>query len=188
MKLQPRQMIGLVAIVVFGGGMLFRLTQPSEREIMERRIASLPTISPSMEPLELPRVEIPVTGPIAPPITLNSGGGTADSSKIYELTGIDYFARGTQAAKDDLYCGGLLGAEFSVRVQDSHPDKASMLLRDSQALDRAGLDKLIAEGVTTEQASAGYTLAYADKAETDYNASTPRISVADCTARAAALN
>lgn len=71
MKLQPRQMIGLVAIVVFGGGMLFRLTQPSEREIMERRIASLPTISPSMEPLELPRVEIPVTGPIAPPITLN---------------------------------------------------------------------------------------------------------------------
>ena len=42
MKLKPRQMIGLVAIVVFGGGMICASTQPSEREVMEQRLASLP--------------------------------------------------------------------------------------------------------------------------------------------------
>ncbi len=188
MKLQPRQMIGLVAIVVFGGGMIFRLTQPSEREIMEKRLASLPRIEVPTQTLELPRVDIPTVGPVAPPIALNSGGGTTDTRKIYELNGVDHFVGGSQAAKDDLYCGGVLGVEFGERIKDTHPDKASLILRDHQALARAGLDKLIAEGVTTEQASAGYTLAYADKAGEDYAAGTLRIPVADCTARAAALN
>ena len=188
MKLQPRQMIGLVAIVVFGGGMIWRATQPSEREIMEKRIASLPRIEVPESALEFPRVDIPDIAPVAPPSVLNSGGDPTDTRKIYELSGIDYFAKGSQAAKDDLYCSGVLGAEFSERIKDTHPDKASMILRDHQALDRAGLDKLIAEGVTTEQASAGYTLAYADKTGEDYTAGKLRIPVADCTARAAALN
>jgi hypothetical protein len=188
MKLQPRQMIGLAAIVVFGGLMIFRFTQPSEREIMEQRLASLPRVSPPTQTLELPRVDIPVTDLSAPSTALGNGGGSPDTRKIYELSGIDHFAGGSQAAKDDLYCGGVLSAEFSERIKDSHPDVASMLLRDSQALDRAGLDKLIAEGVTTEQASAGYTLAYADKAEIDFAAGKLRVPVADCTARAAALN
>lgn len=188
MKLQPRQMIGLVAIVVFGGGMIWRTTQPSEREIMEKRIASLPRIEVPESALEFPRVEIPDVAPIAPRSTLNSAGGATDTGKIYDLSGIDYFAKGSQAAKDDLYCSGVLGAEFNERIKDSHPDKASILLRDHQALDRAGLDKLIAEGITTEQASAGYSLAYADKTGQDYAAATLRIPVADCSARAAALN
>ena len=188
MKLHPRQMIGLVAIVVFGGGMIWRATQPSEREIMEKRIASLPRIEVPQSTLEFPRVEIPDVGPVAPPSALNSAGSSTDTSKIYELSGIDYFAKGSQAAKDDLYCSGVLGAEFSERIKDSHPDKASILLRDNQALDRAGLDKLIAEGVPTKPASAGYTLAYTDKTSEDYAAGELRISVADCTARAAALN
>jgi hypothetical protein len=152
---------------------------------MEQRLASLPSISvPAMElpPLQL---DLPT---ITDPVALGAGGGTPDTRKIYELSGIDYFAKGSQAAKDDLYCSGVLSAEFGVRINDSHPDKASLLLRDHQALDRAGLDKLIAEGETTEQASAGFSLAYGDKAETDYVANTLRISVADCTARAAALN
>ena len=34
MKLKPTQIVGVVAIIVFGGGMIFRMTQPSEREIM----------------------------------------------------------------------------------------------------------------------------------------------------------
>lgn len=187
MKLQPRQLIGLAAIVVFGGGLIFRLTQPSEREIMERRLASLPTISVPDTPLPQLNLDLPT---INPPETVlgNGGAATTDTSKIYELSGVDYFAKGSQAAKDDMYCSGVLSAEFNVRINDSHPDKASMILRDHEALDRAGLNKLIAEGVTTEQASAGYSLAYSDKAQTDYDAKALRISVADCTARAAALN
>ena len=192
MKLNSRQIIGVFAIVVFGGGMIWRMTQPSEREIMEQRLNSLPRLNDTIGNVDLPplQLDLPtVTGPDAPATVLNgSGETTVDTRKIYELSGIDYFAKGSQAAKDDLYCAGVLSAEFDVRIKDSHPDKASMILRDQQALDRAGLDKLIAEGVTTENASAGYMLAYTDKAGEDYAAGSLRIPVADCTARAAALN
>ena len=54
--------------------------------------------------------------------------------------------------------------------------------------DSKRLARLVAEGVTTEQASAGFSLAYADKAEKEHTANTLRIPVADCSARAAALN
>lgn len=190
MKLQPRQIIGLAAIVVFGGGMIFRLTQPSEREIMEKRLASLPRIEVPEPKIDLPPLRLDVPALTAPDSVRGTSvaGTTTDTHKIHELSGIDYFARGSQAAKDDLYCAGILSAEFNVRINDSHPDKASMILRDHEALDREGIKKLIAEGVTTEQASASYTLAYADKAQTDYDAKALRISVEDCTRRAAALN
>lgn len=187
MKLQPRQIIGLFAIVVFGGGMIWRATQPSEREIMEKRLASLPSFSaPAME---LPPLNLTVPTPV-PPLDLNApASGTPSDTPIW-MTGDhpDYFNVGSQAAKDDMYCSGVLSAEFSVRINDSHPDKASLLLRDHEALDTAGLAKLVAEHVTTEQASAGFSLAYADKAKKDYDAGALRIPVAECTTRAAALN
>ena len=184
MKLQPRQIIGLVAIAVFGGGLIFRLTQPSEREIMEQRIASLPTITTTMP--ELPPLDLTV--PVAP-LDLNAPASSSAFDTPVWMIGDhpDYFNVGSQAAKDDMYCSGVLGAEFNVRIKDSHPDLASLLLRDHQALDRAGLDKLIAEGTTRQEASAGFSLAYGDKGEKDLAANTLRISVADCTARAAAL-
>lgn len=186
MQLKPRQLIGLAAIAVFGSMLVFRLTQPSEREIMEKRLASLPTIT--VPAPELPPLQLDIPTITAPDTVLGTNtSGTTDTRKIYELSGIDYFAKGSQAAKDDMYCSGVLSAEFAVRINDSHPDLASILLRDHQALDRAGIDKLVAEGVTTEQASAGYSLAYGDKAEADYAANTLRIPVAACTARAAAL-
>ena len=183
MKLQPRQVIGLFAIVVFGGGLIFRLSQPSEREIMEKRIASLPRI-------EIPAPEMPPLNLSMPTPDLNApASGTASDTPVWMIGDHpDYFNVGSQTAKDDMYCSGVLGAEFSVRINDSHPDKASLLLRDHEALDKAGIAKLIAEGITTEQASAGFSLAYADKAGKDHAANTLRISVADCAARAAALN
>jgi len=189
MKLQPRQIIGLVAIVVFGGGMIWRATQPSEREIMESRLASLPHIEIPAPKLDLPPLQLDIPTITPPDTGLGTGGdATTDTRKIYEMNGVNYFAMGSQAARDDMYCSGVLSAEFNVRINDSHPDKASMILRDQEALDRAGLTKLVAEGVTTEPASAGYSLAYRDKAQTDYDAKALRISVDDCTRRAAALN
>jgi hypothetical protein len=193
LKLKPRQIIGLAAIVVFGGMMIFRLTQPSEREIMEKRLASLPSFTvPASElpPLQLdvPTVTVPTITAPDTVLRTDAGASSTDTRRIYELTGVDYFANGSQAAKDDLYCSGVLSAEFSVRINDSHPDLASIILRDHRALDEAGIAKLIAEGITTQEASAGYSLAYGDKAETDYKAGALRIPVAACTARAAALN
>ncbi len=186
MKLQSRQIIGLMAIIVFGGGLIFRLTQPSEREIMEKRVASLPHIEVP-EP-KLPALDLYIPTVTMPDVNAPDTGGATDTRKIYELSGTDYFAGGSQAAKDDMYCSGVLSAEFKARINDSHPDKASLILRDHEALDQAGINKLIAEGVTTEQASSGYSLAYGDKAQTDYDAKALRISVEDCSQRAAALN
>jgi hypothetical protein len=190
MKLKPRQVIGLVAIVVFGGAMIFRMTQPSEREIMEQRLASLPSVSQSLDTtVEFPAmapVEIPaLTGPAAPALGDGTAGG--DDRPIWELSGIDHHALGSQAAKDDLYCGGVLSAEFDAIKATAHPDQMSMLLRDSQALDGAGVAKLKAEGHATDSTWAGFSLAWGDKALKDYQAGTLRLSVADCTARAAAL-
>ena len=186
MKLQPRQIIGLFAIVVFGGGLIFRLTQPSEREVMEKRLASLPRMEVTAR--EMPPLNLTMPTPVAPLDLSAPATGSGSDTPIWMMGDApDYFNLGSQAAKDDMYCSGVLSAEFSVRINDSHPDKASLLLRDHQALDRAGIDKLIAEGVTTEQASAGFSLAYGDKAGKDYAANTLRIPVADCSARAAAL-
>jgi hypothetical protein len=148
---------------------------------MAQRLASLPSISvptelPSMPPVELPSLTMPTT-------TLN---GDASEKALWELSGIDWYNTGSQAAKDDLYCAGVLGAEFEATKADLHPDKMSILIRDGQALDEAGIAKLQAEKAI-DNSGAGAVLAWADKAAKDYAANTLRISVADCTRRAAAL-
>jgi hypothetical protein len=189
MKLKPRQIIGLVGIFVFGGIMIMRITQPSEREIMAERLASLPTVRAPVEMPDLPPVNIPsINGPTAPESVLNSGAAADDGRPIWEMTGVDYFNIGSQGAKDDLYCAGVLGAEFTVVIATAHPDAASLVLRDSEALEAAGVTKLKAEGHATDNSWAGFTLAWADKAQKDYTNKTPRLSVADCTARAKSLS
>lgn len=182
MKLHPRQVIGLAAIVVFGGGMIWRMTQPSESEIMAQRIASLPRLNDTIQIPDLPPVNLQsYTVPAEP--TLSADGG---DKAIWELSGIDYYSIGSQAAKDDLYCAGVLRAEFEAVKADVHPEKMSILIRDSQALDDAGLARLKAENAVTDN-GAGASLAWTDKAAKDYAASALRISADDCTKRALAL-
>ncbi len=189
MKLKPRQIIGLAAIVVFGGMLVMRLTQPSEREIMAERLASLPPISAPLDMPALPPVNIPsTTGPTAPESVLNSGASADDGRPVWELSGVDYFSLGSQTAKDDLYCSGVLGAEFAALISTSDPDKASLVLRDSEALERSGLARLRAEGHVNDTNWAGFTLAYADKAQKDYDAKAMRLSAADCTTRVKSLS
>jgi len=188
MKLNSRQIIGLAAIVVFGAAAIWRFTQPSEREIMERRLASLPSLSalldmPEFTTPSLPPVSIPTAPDLAPGNTDMSGS----DRPIWELSGIDYFNIGSQAARDDLYCAGVLNAEFNATVSTAHPDKSSLLLRDSQALEAAGVDKLKAEGHATDDTWAGFTLAWDDKAGKDHAGNALRLTAADCTARANAL-
>jgi hypothetical protein len=181
MKLKPRQLIGLVAIVVFGGGLIWRAMQPSEREVMEQRLASLPSISAPTDLPALPPVTLP---PLTTP-TVTTGHPEGDKA-LWELSGIDYFTLGSQAARDDLYCAGVLSAEFEAIKAGGHPDRMSILIRDSRALDDAGLAKLKAENAI-DNAGAGASLAWADRAARDYDANALRLSVADCTQRAAAL-
>jgi hypothetical protein len=180
-RLKPRQVIGLVAIVVFGGIMAMSLPQPGEREIMEQHLASMPSIS------------VPTDIPALPPVNLpsltasTSATGKADEKAIWELSGVDYDNLGSQAAKDDLYCAGVLRAEFEAIKADAHPDRMSILLRDGQALDEAGIARLKSEKAI-EDAGSGASVAWGDKAAKDHAADALRIPVAACTQRAAALS
>jgi hypothetical protein len=179
MKLKPTQIVGLVAIVVFGGGMIFRLTQPSEREIMEQRMASLPRV-------EIPAVEIPIPDlQYTTPTTLGSGALPTLSAPV-ELA-INYTAVGSQDARDDLYCDAALNAEFDKVVATGNPDASSALLKESSRLRGAGLAKLRTEGASTGDDWAFFTSAYRDLATPDHAAGKLRIAVAACKARAAAL-
>jgi hypothetical protein len=183
MKLKPRQVIGLAAIAVFGGIMIMRFTQPSEREVMEQRLASLPSISVPTEIPALPPVTLPS---LTRPSTLGDTAAASDKA-IWEMSGIDYYNLGSQAARDDLYCAGVLRAEFDAIKTDAHPDRMSILLRDGLALDEAGIARLKAEKAIDES-GAGASLAWGDRAAKDYAANALRLSTAACTQRAAALS
>ncbi|MFT3722641.1 MAG: hypothetical protein QM773_03555 [Hyphomonadaceae bacterium] len=183
MKLTRTQIVGLVAIVVFGGGMIFRLTQPSEREIMEKRLASLPRIdipAPEFPPLDLPAIPSVTPPTIALDSTAPSGSYTPPAEK-------DYLAIGSQAAKDDFYCSGVLGAEFDVKIKTDHPDKVAPLLDMQKKLDSAGVEKLKAEKVSDGEDWAYFTSAYRDRTNADYAGKTLRIPVEACVARATPL-
>ena len=144
MKLKPTQIVGLIAIVVFGGGMVFRMTQPSEREIMEQRLAALPRV-------EIPAPEFPmpdlssINTTVTPPTSV-LGSGTTPAPAVPET---DYTVLGSQDARDDLYCAGVLSAEFDVKIKTDHPDKVVPLIEMQKSLDSAGIKKLRAEGNRT---------------------------------------
>lgn len=180
-SLKPRQVIGLVAIVVSGGIMVISLTQPGEREIMEQRLASMPSTSAPTEIPALPPVNLPAF--TASRSTTGADGETA----ISELSGVDYDNLGSQAAKDDLYCAGVLRAEFEAIKADAHPDRISILLRDGQALDEAGIARLRSEKAIAD-AGAGASLAWGNKAAKDHAANALRIPVAACMQRATTLS
>ncbi|MEZ6029850.1 MAG: hypothetical protein R3C46_08865 [Hyphomonadaceae bacterium] len=179
MKLKPRQLIGLGAIVIFGGILIFRLTQPSEKEIMEQRLAALPRLT-------TPSVEIPMPDlQYTPPPALT--GDTPSLSATPATPKKDYLVLGSQDARDDLYCDGGLNAEFDDVVETAHPDDAAALLNGAQRLRGAGLAKLKAEGASEGEDWAFFTSAYAEQTQADYAAGKLRLSVATCKARANAL-
>ena len=118
MKLKPTQVVGLLAIIVFGGGMIFRMTQPSEREVMEKRLASLPRLE--VPPVEFPMPDLSVTAPVARPPGVTSAAPAVPA--------VDYTALGSQDARDDLYCGGVVGAECDLKIKTDHPDTGAPLI------------------------------------------------------------
>jgi hypothetical protein len=93
----------------------------------------------------------------------------------------DLTLKGSQAARDDLYCAGVISAEFDHK--DQHPDEMSKQIAAMRALDEAGLAKLRAERVATEMSGAGFSLAFTAKANADYEAGKLRIPFPDCMKR-----
>ena len=93
----------------------------------------------------------------------------------------DLTLKGSQAARDDLYCAGVISAEFDHK--DQHPDEMSKQIAAMRALDEAGLAKLRAESVATEMSGAGFSLAFTAKANADYETAKLRIPFAECMKR-----
>lgn len=185
MKLKPTQIVGLIAIIVFGGGMIFRLTQPSEREIMEKRLASLPRIDVPAPEFPMPDLSSIDTTVTAPSSVLDSGATPTPSTPAAPEK--DYTILGSQDARDDLYCAGVVSAEFDTKIKTDHPDKVVPLIEMQKSLDSAGIKKLRAEGVSTGGDWAYFTNGFSEKAHADYAKGATRIPVATCVERASKL-
>jgi hypothetical protein len=182
MKLRPTQIAGVIAIVVFGGGALYRMLMPSEREIMERRLASLPRLE-FPEP-SFPIPDLPDTASLPP----TSAAVAAAAVNALSIPGEpDYTTLGSQDARDDLYCSAVLGQEFDAKIKTDHPDKVTPLLDGSRKLEVAGVRKLDAQGITNADNWASFTLSFVEKARADYKAGALRIPVIACVERASKL-
>jgi hypothetical protein len=158
MTFGPRQFVGLAAIVVFGGILAFNLTRPKPETFKV--------------PGAVPLADVPVTSPLPGQMTVH----------IAE----DPLTVGSDAAKDDLYCSGILFTGHKATGDIASPQARSR--RNAViVLAEAGVARLIAEGAATPEATAAIADAQANRAEADTRAGTPRLSPADCNARAAAL-
>lgn len=189
MKLKPTQVVGLVAIVVFGGGMIFRLTQPSERERMEKTLASLPRIEVPAPEFPMPDLSAINTPVIPPSSVLEPGAGTGAASSALPPAAkeVNYLALGSQAAKDDLYCGGVLDAHFQPTLEKEGPNVASPLIEQFRMLNGAGMARLRTEGLSNGDDWGHFLSTYSAKGTADYSTGALRLPVATCIARAKAL-
>ncbi len=182
LKLKPSQIIGFGAIVVFGGILAMQLTQPSEKQRMEKLLATLPPVSVPPSAFELPPLDLTV--PERPDFNLPSATATPAEP---EAT-IDYAARGSQEARDDLYCASLLEAHFPILLEGKDGvNEAGVNLEHSLRLTGAGVAKLRTEGLAEDIDWVAYANAHDALALADYTANTPRIPLATCEARGAAL-
>lgn len=160
MKLRPTQIVGLIAVVIFGGILIRTLAQPKPDPF------KLPGAVPLAEaPASLATDTLPTVEPVVP---------------------VDLLALGSQDARDDLYCSGLIFAvhrtngELMSSQADANRDQVIKLAE-------AGVAKLIAEGVATSDQTGKIADAHTDKADADFDAGSPRIAIDDCRKRADAL-
>jgi hypothetical protein len=102
----------------------------------------------------------------------------------------DPLSVGSQDAKDDLYCAGV------IYIENPSPDGAlnptdEAVLRKAQALGielaESGINKIVIQKAAHATHGALIADAYIDQAELDLKAKKPRIALADCYARARAL-
>ena len=102
----------------------------------------------------------------------------------------DPLAVGTQEAKDDLYCAGLIFADNPSPPSALNPTDEAVL-RKAQALGivlaESGINRLVTEKAAHATHGALISDAYASLAAKDLKAGKPRISLDDCVARAKAM-
>ncbi len=173
MRLRPLQIVGLVAVVLFGGRLVWQLTQPKPD----------PFHVPGAIPLSVPGT--PDAFAPATPDTTTSSTASATSPAPAGVAA-DLLAVGSDDAKDDLYCSGLIFA--------AHRANADTLTAEAQtrrdqviALASAGVEKLVAANAVAATETAAIADAHSAKAAEDFTAGTPRITLDACHHRAEAI-
>jgi hypothetical protein len=157
MKLRPTQIAGLGAIVVFGGILIVTLMRgPRDPDLLPSGVR----IS------DLPNISAPAIDTTPLPA--------------------DPMAIGSQEAKDDLYCSGVVFAK-QTEATGTPPEQAERERNAYAALAEGGRAKLIAEAIVKEDGAIAAGNAWAAKAREDFRAGSPRLSFEACMARAAAL-
>lgn len=167
MRLRPHQYVGIAAVIVFGGLLVWQLTQP------KRDPFSLPGAMPlDTKAYDEKTIEdgFGSPGAIPPP--------DAATAVIGDPLGI-----GSDDAKDDLYCSGLLLAVHG-SLQDRESAEAQQLRDRGVTLADRGTSKLVAAGAADASHAGPIAEAHSARASTDYGNGTPRIPLVDCEARA----
>jgi hypothetical protein len=172
MKLRPHQYVGIAAVIFFGGMLIWQLTQPKRDPFSVPGAMPLNTKAYDEKVLQEGfgpgAVDPPALAPPPPP----SSASTAELISI-----------GSDDAKDDLYCSGLIYAAYSVSKDRETPEAQKQRDRVIVLAER-GTGKLIAAGTADASQTGPIADAHSTRAMTDYSNGTPRIPLADCEARA----
>jgi hypothetical protein len=92
---------------------------------------------------------------------------------------------GSETARDDLYCSGVIFAVHRSKPEDALSDDAQKRRDAVIALAEAGVAKLKTDGVATDATTASFADAHSEKAAKDFAAGKTRISFEECMGRAA---
>ncbi len=163
MKLKAHQWLGIAAVIVFGGKLVYELTKPEPDPFYFPGALPMNETFADAGAVEFPTARLPVMPAIIQPP-------------------LDPIIVGSDAARDDLYCSGIVYAAHRASGDEISPE--AQVRRDRVvALAEAGVAKLIREGAATSNDTAAIADANAARALDDYAAGIPRISEAECLAR-----
>lgn len=174
MKLRPTQIVGLVAIVVFGGYLIYTLTKPRpDPFVVPGAMPMSETLpSPAGGALPGPAEEIPAQ-PEEPPAPID---------QPLEV--------GSQEARDHLYCAALLEAANPVPDEALIPAEEGRLFKarmQAMSLRLVGSSMLVEEGAAADSQVDRVANAWAEIGIRDIDNGDLKISLEECAERADAL-
>ncbi len=161
--MKPLQWVGVAAIAFFGGKLVYDLTRPEPDPFLLPGAMPMSDTLAASDPVELPIPPLPEIPVVIPPP-------------------LDPLIVGSDAARDDLYCSGIIFAAHRASGDEFSPEAQAR--RDRViALAEAGVAKLLSEGAAQTGETAAIADAHSTRALDDFAVGTPRISVEECEAR-----
>ncbi len=176
MKLRPLQIVGLVAIVVFGGILVYTLTKPKP--------------DPFVVPGAVPVTET-VNTPALGEVTMPGTSETLPAQPEEPPAPIDKpLEVGSQEIRDHLYCAALLEAANPVPTDALNPTDEGRIFKarmQAMSLRLVGSAMLVEEKAAHETQVDRVADAWAQIGIRDIEAGDPKISLEECGERADAL-